>query len=70
MNKIELKDNVVVGKKSRKEHFRITLIEWRATINAETRSRPMGSDQSDLHEILANKIYEYFEEDKYLKEQI
>lgn len=63
--KVKLENDVVIGKEgmTKKEHFRLTLIEWRATVNAEAKMRPEGSDQSDLHEALANKIYEYFEID-------
>lgn len=63
--KIKLEDDVVIEKEgmTKKEHFRLTLMEWRATVNAEAKMRPVGSDQSDLHEALANKIYEYFKTD-------
>ena len=63
--KIKLKNDVVIEKEgiTKKEHFRLTLMEWRATTNADAKMRPTGSDQSDLHTALANKIYEYFEID-------
>ena len=65
MQKIKLEDDVIVGKEgmTKKEHFRLTLMEWRATVNATAKMRPTGSDHSDLHEALANKIFEYFKTD-------
>jgi len=63
MKQIKLENDVVKKGMTKKEHFRLTLIEWRATVNAEAKMRPFGSDQSDLHTALANKIYEYFEID-------
>ena len=63
MQKIKLEDDVVKKGMTKKEHFRLTLMEWRATVNATAKMRPTGSDHSDLHEALANKIYEYFKTD-------
>ena len=63
MQKIKLEDDVVKKGMTKKEHFRLTLMEWRATVNATAKMRPTGSDHSDLHEALANKIFEYFKTD-------